>query len=119
MIFETASKHIGLGRLSPQNASHLRELLTKGRTPKGAPYPSATATWAIAVKRFHIFERIRQQLEGYDNISFFNANCRFHASIDETNLPNEDEGLIVVRYSGHFGKAPEKLPYDCNPPSPA
>jgi len=69
--------------------------------------------------RFRMFWNIRGQLETFDYIFFFNANCEFLAPVGEEFLPSEEEDLTVVRHPGFFDKAPDDVSYERNPKSRA
>lgn len=71
------------------------------------------------VYRFHIFWRIREQLEHFDYIYFFNANCEFLAPIGTEFLPSAEEGLVVVQHPCFFNQIPDNVTYDRNPKSQA
>jgi hypothetical protein len=67
--------------------------------------------------RFSMFSRITERLAAFDYIVFFNANCQFVKTIDESILPSSDEGIVVVRHPGFYNKQPGEFPYDRNPAS--
>jgi hypothetical protein len=69
--------------------------------------------------RFKMFWGIREQLDTFDYIFFFNANCEFMAPIGSEFLPSIEEGIVVVRHPGFFEKTPDEVTYDRNPKSQA
>lgn len=71
----------------------------------------------ITLKRFHIFDRLRQRLASFDYVFFLNANCRVHATVAPSILPSDEQGILVVQHPGYFGLDRELLPYDRNPKS--
>lgn len=71
------------------------------------------------LKRFHMFSRITEELRDFDYIFFFNANSVFCNPVDESILPSEDEGIVVVQHPGFYNRRREDFPYDANPASRA
>ncbi len=72
-------------------------------------------SWPYAtLMRFHIFSRIREELQHFDYIFFFNANAKFLRTITaEEFLPGpQDDGLTVVLSPGFHATPPEALPYE-------
>lgn len=62
--------------------------------------------------RFHTFDTIREELERYNYIFFFNSNCICSDTITEEEfLPNEQE-ILVVKHAMYRGYSNEKLPYE-------
>lgn len=64
--------------------------------------------------RFHMFHSIHDKLREFDFVFFFNANCEFMQTIDETVLPDQEEGLIVTQHPGFFDKDRTEYSYDTN-----
>lgn len=71
------------------------------------------------LKRFHMFSRILNDLHKYDFIFFFNSNIIFLEEINESILPTEEEGLLVVQHPGFFDKVNTDFSYERNPKSTA
>jgi len=71
------------------------------------------------LKRFEMFSRIIEDIRKFDFIFFFNANCEFMQTIDETFLPNLQQELLVVQHPGFFNKSNIDFSYDRNPKSKA
>lgn len=67
------------------------------------------------LKRFHMFDRISEELAEYDYIFFFNANVEFMMPIKEDILP--ENGLIAVLHPGYYNKPRERFTYETNPQS--
>ncbi len=67
--------------------------------------------------RFKMFQSIKERLSSVDYIFFINANMRFLQPISEDILPNNDEGLLVVKHPAFFNKNREDFTYDTNPHS--
>jgi len=76
-------------------------------------WPDAT------LKRYHIFGKILAQLQTYDLIYFFNANCEFRQHTSTEFLPSREEGLLLVQHPGFFNKPPNTFTYERNPLSTA
>lgn len=64
--------------------------------------------------RYHMFEKILDDLEQYDYVFFFNANCQFCKTLGDEIFPGEDELLTVVQHPGFYNKAPINFTYDRN-----
>lgn len=71
------------------------------------------------LQRFHMFSRILDELEKYDFIFFFNANTIFLEKINESILPTDDEGLLVVQHPGYYNSNVSMFPYEKNKNSTA
>lgn len=67
--------------------------------------------------RFKMFHSIKERLSSFDYIFFINANMRFLKPVNAEVLPNEEEGLLVVKHPGFFNKKREEFTYDINPKS--
>lgn len=70
------------------------------------------------LKRYHMFDRIKEELGKYDYIYFMNANCLCVKSITEQEFcfPNR---LLVVQHPGFYNKNNHEYTYDRNPKSTA
>ena len=68
--------------------------------------------------RYHMFDRIKEDLYQYDQIFFMNANCLCVDDITEEEfcVPH---GLLVVQHPGFFDKPRRMFTYDHNPRSTA
>ncbi len=76
------------------------------------PYPT--------LLRFKFFKRIEAQLQGFDYVYFFNANCRIEKEITGTDfLPADDEKIVVTQHPGYFNKTNAEFAYERNPASTA
>lgn len=69
--------------------------------------------------RFKMFYSIKENLASFDYIFFINANMRFLQLVNNEILPNEEEGLLVVKHPGFFNKKRGEFTYDINPASQA
>ncbi len=85
------------------------------RIPQEAlPWPYPT------LYRFRFFARIASQLQGFDYIFFFNANCRIVRPITpEMILPAADEELVVTNHPYYWNQPARKFTYERNPASAA
>jgi len=62
--------------------------------------------------RFKMFNLIKDKLENYDYIFFFNANILFIKNIGDEFLPNNE--LLVVQHPGYYNVKSAKYPYEKN-----
>lgn len=69
--------------------------------------------------RYHMFNRILNQLEKFDYIFFMNANCKCTALITEEEFLPEENQLLVVQHPGFYNKTNDQFTYDRNPESTA
>lgn len=67
------------------------------------------------LNRFTMFLRAEEQLKKMDFLFFFNANCSFIETIDETALPGGTNDLVFVQHPGHWNKPRPEFPYEDNP----
>ena len=68
--------------------------------------------------RFKMFQTIKQDLQDYDYIFFFNANMIFKEIIEDDEILIKDS-LIVAQHPGFFNKTPLEFTYDRNTKSTA
>lgn len=70
--------------------------------------------------RFRFFKSIAAQLEAFDYVYFFNANCRVDSLISSADfLPGDDEALVVTQHPGFWDKPREAFTYETNSASAA
>lgn len=69
--------------------------------------------------RFHMFDKVRAQLETFDYIYFMNANCECVTEITEKEFMPFDKDILVVQHPGAYKKKPRQFTYDRNPASTA
>lgn len=69
------------------------------------------------LKRFHLFAKIKAELESYDYIFFFNANVVFCSHIGQEILPSADEQIVVVQHPGYYHRKRSAFTYENNPGS--
>ncbi len=65
--------------------------------------------------RFHVFSGIKEKLQAFDYIFFFNANMLFVQTVNpEEFLPDgkKDDGLMVTLHPGYFNQPRSNLPYE-------
>lgn len=67
------------------------------------------------LKRFHMFSKVRKDLEKFDYIFFLNANVLFCGHVDDSVLPTEDEGLVVVQHPAFYHRPRSSFSYEKNP----
>lgn len=72
----------------------------------------------MAVKRYHLFTRIKEQLRAYDLAYFCNANLLFVDVVDDAILPERDE-VVVTQHPGFFDKPAREFTYERDPRSTA
>lgn len=68
--------------------------------------------------RYHMFCRIKDNLQKFDFVYFMNANCLCVDYISETEFCNINE-LLVVQHPGFYNKSNIEFTYDRNPKSTA
>lgn len=71
----------------------------------------------MAVKRYHIFSQIKQELNRYDYAYFCNANLLFLDTVDDNVLPVSDGEVVVTQHPGFYNKSPNEFTYERNPKS--
>ncbi len=64
------------------------------------------------LKRFHMFWSIKKDLEKYDYIYFFNANCEIKRTITEQEFLPDPKKLLVVKHIGYHHKYNLFYPYE-------
>jgi len=70
--------------------------------------------------RFNMFLQIKEALQKYDYIFFFNANMKFVEYVNDEILPSEtDEGLCALLHPGYYRKCKWAYPYERNKKSTA
>lgn len=67
--------------------------------------------------RFNMFSNIKDKLENYDYIFFFNANALFVDFVTEQHILPEAEDLVVVQHPSFYDKKRSQYPYEKNPNS--
>lgn len=79
---------------------------------KQQPWPYPT------LLRYHMFQKISNQLKEFDYTFFMNSNCQCVATVSEEEfLPKK--GLLVVSHPGFFDKTNDEFTYDRNEKSTA
>ena len=75
----------------------------------------------ITLLRYRFFNSIRDSLDSYDYIFFFNANLQFIRPVSVAEfLPSPEEGLLAIQHPQNRHKKPgDKLMFDRNPASQA
>lgn len=68
---------------------------------------------ADSLFRFEMFLKVRDELQQFDYIYFFNANTAFCCPIEEEILPNES-GLVAAKWPGRDKQSPILYPYERN-----
>ena len=71
------------------------------------------------LKRFHMFSKVKSNLEDFDFIFFFNANVLFCAPVDESIFPSVEEGIVVVLHPAFYHRCRKVFAYESNPKSQA
>lgn len=67
------------------------------------------------MKRFHMFNNSKEQLEKEDYLFFFNANMLVVDYIDETIIPDEKNNYLMgVNHPGFFGRNKNEFTYERN-----
>jgi hypothetical protein len=66
------------------------------------------------LNRFDLFYSIREKLEKYDYIYFFNANLRVNCEIGDEILPENENQIVVCKHPGFFHKKRQDFPYENN-----
>ena len=88
--------------------------------PHVSVIPQEHLGWPDAtLKRYHIFGKILDQLQEFDLIYFFNANCEFRQVTSTEFIPSREEGLLVVQHPGFYNKPAKEFTYERNPFSKA
>lgn len=70
------------------------------------------------MKRFAMFERIKDQLREFDYIFFINGNALFTEKLN-IKFIKENKDLITVQHPGFYRKAISEVPFERNPESNA
>lgn len=73
----------------------------------------------VATKRYHILVTIKEQLQVFDYIFFFNANARFCRPIDASYLPDTESPFVFQQHPGFYNKPSWRFPFEQNPLSQA
>ena len=73
----------------------------------------------VTLKRFHFFNRIKEQLKEFDYIYFLNGTMLPIAEIDEEIFPTEKQEIMVTLHPGAWRKNKFYHTYDRNPKSKA
>lgn len=68
--------------------------------------------------RYHMFDRIREDLKRYDYLFFMNANCQCVDYVIEEDFLNPN-GILVVQHPGYFRANNLEFPYERNEKSTA
>lgn len=63
------------------------------------------------MKRFAMFERIKEQLKNFDYIFFINGNARFAETLD-SNFISNSKNIITVQHPGFYRKDISEVPYE-------
>jgi len=72
------------------------------------------------MKRFHMFEEISDELAGFDNVFFFNANMKIIRDIGEEIIPGPNNNFLMAGlHPAFYNKNPDSFTYDRNPESTA
>ncbi len=66
------------------------------------------------LKRFHMFDRIKQELSVFDFVFFFNSNIIFMQPVNVEILPTTDQGIVVTQHPSFYNKKVDKFPYERN-----
>ena len=65
------------------------------------------------LKRFHMFNRIKEQLSCFDYIIFFNANCLCISEVKEEDfLPKKNENFVFCKHAGFYNAKSFLYPYE-------
>jgi hypothetical protein len=65
------------------------------------------------MKRFHMFNSIKNKLLNEDYLFFFNANMRFFDYVNEEIIPKkENDFLVGVNHPGFYASPKEHFPYE-------
>ena len=63
--------------------------------------------------RFQLFSTIKEELESFDYIFFFNANAQILRPINADDiLPTTEEKLVAVLHPGYYNTKPKKYTYE-------
>lgn len=62
--------------------------------------------------RFRMFVRIREELEAFDYVFFFNANALCRQQVTEEEFLPVDQDLLVVQHPGYYRSSAWKMPYE-------
>ena len=77
-------------------------------------------TWPFpTLYRFKLFNMIKNKLENFDFIFFFNSNMLFINDVGEEILPSNTEKLVAVLHPGFHDKNNNDFTYERNPSSHA
>ena len=108
---ESAAQHLLLGE-------HVRYFVFSDQDAVRFPgadvvIPQDNLGWPMnTLYRFRMFLRTRAQLQGFDKVIFFNANCEFHAPVNAVELFGNAAELVACRHPGFYDKEPEQFTYE-------